>query len=294
MRYACALAIGAMASTAGADFGIVDQFVLETSSDQAHGITTDGTSWYVAQIFSPAWDVFDQDFNYVSTTTVAAGVEFRGISYCEDSETMFAADYGAGVTRECTLDGAQIDSFSNIPGALNAVTVHRLDNTLWFGTFADGIHHYDKNGNLLGTFDPGFFVTGVAIDEAANTLLIMESNDDAVYEFDFDGNQIGIVVQGLIPDNGQGLYYDAYTATLYATTQTGPSMLTIMHDPDRPTLGAECFADCNGDGDLNVLDFVCFQGEWQGQTDAGDCDGNGLYNILDFVCFQGLFVEGCD
>jgi hypothetical protein len=57
--------------------------------------------------------------------------------------------------------------------------------------------------------------------------------------------------------------------------------------------GGKCAADCNGDGNLDVLDFVCFQGEWQGQTDAGDCDGNGSYDILDFVCYQGLFQDGC-
>jgi len=59
------------------------------------------------------------------------------------------------------------------------------------------------------------------------------------------------------------------------------------------TGGGQCPADCNGDGVANILDFVCFQGEWQNQTELGDCDGNGLYNILDFVCFQGVFQQGC-
>jgi len=54
-----------------------------------------------------------------------------------------------------------------------------------------------------------------------------------------------------------------------------------------------CAADCNGDGNLDILDFVCFQGEWQNQTEAGDCNADGIYNILDFVCFQELFVKGC-
>ena len=26
---------------------------------------------------------------------------------------------------------------------------------------------------------------------------------------------------------------------------------------------------------------------------AADCDGNGLLNILDFVCYQGAFTAGC-
>jgi hypothetical protein len=54
-----------------------------------------------------------------------------------------------------------------------------------------------------------------------------------------------------------------------------------------------CAADCDGNGTLNILDFVCFQQQWQAQTALGDCDGNGLYNILDFVCFQGEFQAGC-
>jgi hypothetical protein len=52
-----------------------------------------------------------------------------------------------------------------------------------------------------------------------------------------------------------------------------------------------CPGDCNGDGVANILDFVCFQGQWQDQTGAGDCDGNGEYNILDFVCFQGQWQD---
>jgi hypothetical protein len=57
-------------------------------------------------------------------------------------------------------------------------------------------------------------------------------------------------------------------------------------------LGA-CAADFNGDGALNVLDFVYFQLAWQAKEAAGDCDGNGAWNILDFVCFQQVFVAGC-
>ena len=59
------------------------------------------------------------------------------------------------------------------------------------------------------------------------------------------------------------------------------------------TPGAVCPPDCNGDGQLNILDFVCFQNEWVNQTAQGDCDGNGEFNILDFVCYQNDFVQGC-
>jgi Dockerin type I domain len=54
-----------------------------------------------------------------------------------------------------------------------------------------------------------------------------------------------------------------------------------------------CAADVNGDGNLDILDFVAFQQLWQQQDAAADCDGNGLFNILDFVCYQQLFQAGC-
>jgi len=56
---------------------------------------------------------------------------------------------------------------------------------------------------------------------------------------------------------------------------------------------AGCAADVNGDGVLNVLDFVAFQIAWQAQTPEGDCDANGIYNVLDFVCYQQLYQAGC-
>ena len=55
-----------------------------------------------------------------------------------------------------------------------------------------------------------------------------------------------------------------------------------------------CEADCDANGELNILDFVCFQQVFQAGDPAADCDGNGELNILDFVCFQNEFQAGCD
>ncbi|MFG0315140.1 MAG: GC-type dockerin domain-anchored protein, partial [Phycisphaerales bacterium] len=54
-----------------------------------------------------------------------------------------------------------------------------------------------------------------------------------------------------------------------------------------------CLADFNGDGSLNVLDFVAFQLAFTAGDAAADCDENGLFDVLDFVCFQQEFVVGC-
>lgn len=54
-----------------------------------------------------------------------------------------------------------------------------------------------------------------------------------------------------------------------------------------------CRADCDVNGVLNVVDFVCFQQAWTNQAPLGDCDGSGTHDILDFVCYQLLFSAGC-
>jgi len=55
----------------------------------------------------------------------------------------------------------------------------------------------------------------------------------------------------------------------------------------------DCVADCNADGALDILDFVCFQNLFTQGADGADCNDDGTLNILDFVCFQNLFVKGC-
>jgi hypothetical protein len=62
---------------------------------------------------------------------------------------------------------------------------------------------------------------------------------------------------------------------------------------DGPSAGDGCVADFNGDGTLNILDFVDFQSAFQAGDASADVNGDGKLNILDFVTFQQLFVAGC-
>jgi len=54
----------------------------------------------------------------------------------------------------------------------------------------------------------------------------------------------------------------------------------------------DCLADFNGDGSLNILDFVAFQAGFASMDPRADCNEDGSFNILDFVCFQGAFAAG--
>ena len=55
-----------------------------------------------------------------------------------------------------------------------------------------------------------------------------------------------------------------------------------------------CYADCDGNGTLDIFDFLCFQNSFVlGEPYACDCDPDPACDIFDFLCFQNAFVAGC-
>ncbi|MFG0283587.1 MAG: hypothetical protein ACF8R7_04135 [Phycisphaerales bacterium JB039] len=57
--------------------------------------------------------------------------------------------------------------------------------------------------------------------------------------------------------------------------------------------GDACYADCDGSGELDFFDFLCFQNAFAGGDDYADCDGSGALDFFDFLCFQNEFAAGC-
>ena len=91
-------------------------------------------------------------------------------------------------------------------------------------------------------------------------------------------------------DGETGDYIDDFVeAQAGGTPGTGglnlPAGLLFVPNP--------CTADCNGDGGLDILDFVCFQQKFLDGDPAADCNGDGAFSILDFVCYQDAFTQGC-
>ncbi|MEQ8318189.1 MAG: GC-type dockerin domain-anchored protein [Phycisphaerales bacterium] len=55
-----------------------------------------------------------------------------------------------------------------------------------------------------------------------------------------------------------------------------------------------CYADLNGDSQLDIFDFLEFQNLFDAGDDQADCDDNGTLDIFDFLCFQNAFDAGCE
>jgi len=54
-----------------------------------------------------------------------------------------------------------------------------------------------------------------------------------------------------------------------------------------------CYADCDGSGQVDFLDMLCFQAKFAAGDPEADCDGSGSLDFFDFLCFFAAFGEGC-
>ena len=54
-----------------------------------------------------------------------------------------------------------------------------------------------------------------------------------------------------------------------------------------------CYPDCDGNKQLTVADFGCFQTKFAAAAPYADCDANGSLTVSDFGCFQTAFVASC-
>lgn len=61
-------------------------------------------------------------------------------------------------------------------------------------------------------------------------------------------------------------------------------------DADFTITGQRCAADCDGDFDQDIFDYLCFQDAWVNQMPHADTEGDGDWDIFDFLAFQSLYA----
>jgi hypothetical protein len=94
---------------------------------------------------------------------------------------------------------------------------------------------------------------------------------------------------------GVSFVQDAYAGGALLTKEAfdKPMIVRPGHDMLFSAGFTSCTADINGDGELNIFDFISFQGVFTSGDMAADCNQDGVLNVLDFVCFQSKFLAGC-
>jgi len=155
--------------------------------------------------------------------------------------------------------------------------------TAFFG--ADQVLRTTDGGGTWTSLDgdlPDIPVNVIGVD--ATTGALFAGTDAGLYRSTDDGAQWDRFGEGLPHAPVIDLLVEPERGRLVVGTQGRGAWLV-------PT--ASCAADVNGDGELDVLDFVAFQKLFVDEDPAADCDGNATLNVLDFVCFQLQFTAGC-
>ncbi len=100
-------------------------------------------------------------------------------------------------------------------------------------------------------------------------------------------NTANLTFTAITPAN-DGSYDLVLTSAGGCTATTTATVVTVTPAAD------PCFADCDGNGNLNVDDIDCFVAAFLGGDLSGaDCDGNGTLNVDDIDCFVSGFLAGC-
>jgi len=137
---------------------------------------------------------------------------------------------------------------------------------------------YNHEGEPNPSFDKAEVIVGgnvVALMEQTNTWDQVEidladfAGQTIQIEFKFD------TVDG-INNTGRGWQIDDIQVT-----------------SDSIDCGTGCYADCTGEGTLDIFDFLCFQDAFAVGDPYADCTGEGTFDIFDFLCFQDAFAVGC-
>lgn len=84
---------------------------------------------------------------------------------------------------------------------------------------------------------------------------------------------------------------DSFAFVVYSADGIfGPGTLVITNF----SAPGGCYADCEGDDDLDVFDYLCFLGEYANQSAYADCEGDGDWDVFDYLCFLGAYANGCN
>jgi len=243
--------------TDGGDSIFIADLTGDTSTDLAIYTNIDGVNTFIAQE-GDASPVSGRNWQSFSSATVALN-NAGDVAYRGDLDGDSATDNAIILNGE--LFAQEGDASPGGPPIENFGSSPHLDdegNVLWIARWNGN----DDEALLLN--DQVLVQTGVtAVGEAV--IDDLATGDDAFF----------------ISDNGRYVIFEA-------TLDDGREGAFLLD------LGAgDCFADCNEDGELNILDFTCFQAAFVASDPEADCNEDGMLNILDFTCFQAAFVAGC-
>lgn len=142
------------------------------------------------------------------------------------------------------------------------------------------------SGASLRLFNPCFSLTWCYVLNQFDQLVLALKCDDE-FGVEIGGRRYAVDTIMLDPGLAPGVAGGMDRVDVRAT---GMRSMTIA---GAGFSGGACRADCDGNGELNIFDFLCFQNLFASGDLAADFDGDGRLTIFDFLEFQNAFAIGC-
>lgn len=264
-------------------------------------MVTPGTNAYFLSNSTPPWDSGDfadaMDAVFGNGNWTGATYAEEGLPIMNDASFMYlegSDDNALELADWLIANGGALEAWVNSGGRLfiNVAPNEGDEVDAPFGvTFSDQELSFDGIATDLdhpiyqGPFTPiateyiGNAFAHSTITGAMSTIMENEDGDP-------------ILAEGAAAAEGM-VFYGGLTAPQFHLPQ--PASQNLLQNTIVYVSGEEggCYPDCDGDGELTILDFVCFQNLFSSGDAAADCNGDGALNILDFVCYQDAFVAGC-
>jgi len=215
---------------------------------------------------------------------------------------------------EGDFDGEALEDYEGFPGARSPISslfggdVPVIDGVVFHGSIDFGDWQDfrapggpitptsgTKFGTLFGFGDITLDFTGLGgITGFKGQASAAGVGDDVITFFDLDGVEVCTftTVGGFGPGDGSMVPFSFVSDSPIGSIRLdGPE--TAFDDLEYAT-STGCRADCDGDGDLTLFDFLCFQNLFDAGDLAADFDGDGVLTLFDFLAFQNEFDAGCE
>lgn len=136
---------------------------------------------------------------------------------------------------------------------------------------------FDSEGGFAGTPSSAVIARGAGGDFVVRNATVLEAWDSVAITSEDLGQMTGEPIGpiGSVSFQASNENYGAY------------------FDDIAVELAGGCYADIDGNGALDLFDFVAFTNAFNAGQAAGDCDGDGAFDLFDFLCFTNAFNVGC-
>ncbi|MFG0285892.1 MAG: hypothetical protein ACF8R7_15860 [Phycisphaerales bacterium JB039] len=165
-------------------------------------------------------------------------------------------------------------------------------NRIWIRQFGSGRQDEAAAGAPDGA--GGVFVLGTTEGDlggppAGGTDVWMTRFDDLGNQLWLDqfGSTASDYALAAASDAAGGIMIGGQTQGDLAAPLSGSSDIWVAR------YGDACYVDCDGNGELDFFDFLCFQNAFATGDPYADCDDTGALDFFDFLCFQNAFAIGC-